>query len=180
LPASENVIDLVSDCSRCASLCCVVFAFDRSESFAIDKAAAEICPNLGTSGKCAVFEDRERLGFAGCITYDCHGAGQVITQTVFRGRSWREDAGLAPRMGAALSVLRRIHEQLLLLQTATRLPLTLSEKERLSKLRESLLPVSEWTEAALEAFPIDASVREIRAFLAGLRRHVEGSASARN
>ncbi|GAB4576984.1 MAG: hypothetical protein Tsb0019_03570 [Roseibium sp.] len=180
MPEPESFISLKADCSRCASLCCVVFAFDRSESFAIDKAAGEVCPNLGALGKCTVFENREELGFPGCISYDCHGAGQVITQTVFRGLSWRDDARLAPRMGAALSVLRRLHEQLLLLQTAERLPLAPGERDRLSELRRGLLPHGDWTEADLAAYPVDKSIREVRSFLTGLRHHVGSSASARN
>jgi len=179
LKYSDGTIDLKADCTRCAALCCVVFAFDKSESFAIDKAAGEICPHLGAAGRCAVFQNRERLGFPGCIAYDCHGAGQVITQTVFRGQHWRDDAGLATRMGAALSVLRRIHEQLLLLETAKRLPLTGTERERLTSLKEKFLPDSEWTETDLSCFPIEEATREVGSFLKDLRHHAGCLSNAR-
>jgi len=166
--------DLTPDCSACAALCCVVFAFDRSESFAIDKAAGEICPNLDDCGNCGVFEDRDRLGFRGCISYDCHGAGQVVTQDVFKGRSWRDDAALTERMGAALSVLRQIHEQLLLLETAEKLGLEPAERERLADLKSGLVPGKPWTETDLREFQLEQTVRQVRAFLTGLRRHVSG------
>lgn len=171
--------DLTPDCSACAALCCVVFAFDRSESFAIDKAAGEVCPNLDSCGRCKVFGERDRLGFRGCITYDCHGAGQVVTQDVFRGRTWRDDPALTPRMGAALSVLRRIHEQLLLLKTAGQLPLNAEEKARQSELTGKLTSEGPWTEAALKAFPLDDTIREVAAFLGALRRHVPERPNAR-
>lgn len=172
--------DLTPDCAACAALCCVVFAFDKSESFAIDKAAGEVCPNLDTCGKCTVFDERGRLGFHGCISYDCHGAGQVVTQDVFQGHSWRDEPTLAERMGAALSVLRRIHEQLLLLQTAGQLPLTSEEQNRLAALRHKLVPEDAWTETGLRTFPLHETIRQVQDFLTGLRRHVAGRAIARN
>lgn len=173
-------VHLTPDCSRCASLCCVVFAFDKSESFAIDKAAGEVCSNLDDCGKCRVFDDRGRLGFHGCISYDCHGAGQIVSQEVFKGRSWRDDPALTERMGAALSVLRQIHEQLLLLETAGKLPLEASERERLADLQTDLAPDEPWTEAGLRDFPLEGTIRQVRAFLTGLRRHVNDRARMRN
>ncbi|WP_269582145.1 hypothetical protein [Roseibium sp. Sym1] len=167
-------VDLCPDCSKCASLCCVVFAFDKSESFAIDKAAGEVCPNLDDCGACRVFADRDRLGFRGCITYDCHGAGQVVTQEVFNGRSWRDDAALTERMGAALSVLRQIHEQLLLLDAAGNLPLDDDELRHADRLKSILAPGTQWTEQNLATFPLADTRRQVEAFLTGLRRHVSG------
>lgn len=172
--------DLKPDCANCAALCCVVFAFDKSESFALDKAAGEPCPNLDGCGRCQVFSQRDALGFKGCIAYDCHGAGQVITQDVFQGRTWRDDAALGARMGAALSVLRRIHEQLSLLETAARLPLDRDELAGLSALKARLTPEETWTEANLQSFRIDDTDRRVRGFLMGLRRHVDGGINARN
>ncbi|MCX2722741.1 hypothetical protein [Roseibium salinum] len=132
--------NLEADCSNCAALCCVVFAFDQSESFAIDKAAGEVCPNLDDCGQCTVFADRTTLGFKGCIAYDCYGAGQRVTQEVFQGRSWRQDPRLMVPMGAALSVLRRIHEQLMLLRTAADLPLDAAEHSQAKDLTRTLTP----------------------------------------
>jgi len=173
-----NLPDLTPDCSACASLCCVVFAFDKSESFAIDKAAGKACPNLDGCGKCRVFAEREQLGFPGCIAYNCHGAGQVVTQEVFHGKSWRDEASLASRMGAALSVLRRIHEQLLLLQTAGQLPLTAAERIHLAELKEALSLEDPWTETTLQNYPVEETSRQVSGFLTGLRRHVVGQPTA--
>ena len=164
--------DLTADCASCAALCCVVFAFDQSESFGIDKAAGEVCPNLDCNGSCSIFDDRSRLGFSGCIAYDCHGAGQVVTQEVFDGRSWRDDPGLMTRMGDALSVLRQIHEKLLLLSAAEKLPLGKSEQLELSELQLQLAPQTEWTEARLREFPLAEASRQVSDFLTGLRRHI--------
>ncbi|WP_133192619.1 hypothetical protein [Labrenzia sp. 011] len=164
--------DLTSDCSNCAALCCVVFAFDKSESFAVDKAAGEVCANLDGSNRCRIFAERETLGFRGCMTYDCHGAGQRVTQEVFGGRSWRNDPGLTSRMGAALSVMRRVHEQLLMLRTAEKFPLDPAERETARMLVDSLSPGTGWTEQSLKTFAIDAASRKVATFLRSLRHHV--------
>ncbi|WP_299813232.1 hypothetical protein [uncultured Roseibium sp.] len=171
---------LTPDCSNCAALCCVVFAFDKSESFALDKAAGEICVNLDDCGQCRVFAKRQELGFKGCIAYDCYGAGQRVTQEVFGGRSWRDDAGLTVRMGAALSVMRRIHEQLVMLRTAGNFPLEPEERKSARSLEERLSPAEGWTEESLRGFEIDAVSRAIATFLRSLRHHVDGAAGSGN
>ncbi|MES0882099.1 hypothetical protein [Roseibium sp. SCP14] len=168
----DSSIDLTPDCSACAALCCVVFAFDKSESFAIDKAAGEVCPNLNDHMECRVFKDRERLGFRGCITYNCYGAGQRVTQDIFKGKTWRQNPAIKNRMGEALSVLRRIHEQLSLLSMASKMPLKANERSTLQTLEKNLMPVPNWTEDELANYPIDRMTKDVSAFLLGLRRLV--------
>lgn len=164
---------LVPRCEDCAALCCVVFAFDKSESFGFDKAAGEVCPNLAACGRCGIFPEREKLGFRGCIAYDCYGAGQRVTQEIFGGRTWRDDPKLMSRMGDALSVLRQVHEQLVLLGAAENLPLDNNERAELAGLRGALTPATPWTEESLQAFPVVRTARKVSAFLTGLRRHVD-------
>lgn len=163
---------LEADCSNCVALCCVVFAFDHSESFGLDKGAGEACPNLMANNGCRIFDERAELGFKGCISYTCHGAGQRVTQEVFAGLDWRKDPSLVHRMGAALSVLRRIHEQLVLLQVAGKLPLAGGHREQLEVLTASLNPAASWTEDTLETFPIDRVCDEVGGFLKSLRGYV--------
>ncbi|MEL7524409.1 MAG: hypothetical protein AAFN16_01490 [Pseudomonadota bacterium] len=171
--------DLSPDCESCAALCCVVFAFDKSDSFGIDKAACEVCPNLDESDRCRIFETRKELGFGGCIAYDCHGAGQRVTSEVFDGRHWREDPGLKERMGAALSVMRRIHELLLLLVSARRFPLSDEETRTLCDLEDILNPDAVWTEKTLKLFPIAEVSDRVNVFLRSLKHHAGSLSSAR-
>ncbi|MCV0428672.1 MAG: hypothetical protein K5905_24715 [Roseibium sp.] len=170
----KQPIDLEPNCTACAALCCVVFAFDRSESFAIDKAAGEVCPNLDAHQQCKIFSRREHLGFKGCITYTCYGAGQRVSQDVFGGTGWDDDPTLKERMGAALSVLRRIHEQLVLLRSAERLPLDDRERKLHEEIGKILVPETKWSEASLSEFPIDSVTNKVSTFLRSLRHHVTG------
>lgn len=70
--------ELLSDCARCAALCCVELAFDRSEAFAFDKPAGEPCRHL-QANRCSVHALREESGLGGCVAYECFGAGPRAT-----------------------------------------------------------------------------------------------------
>lgn len=119
-----------------------------------------------------IFQKRTQLGFAGCVTYNCFGAGQRVTQEVFNGKTWRENDHLKQQMGAALSVLRRIHEQLSLLRASKKLPLSKEEHSSVEFLENELSQKEKWTEADLQHFPIEQTEKKILSFLSGLRRHV--------
>ena len=119
--------ELHADCSRCAALCCVAPAFSASADFALDKPAGMPCPNLQADFRCGIHARLRPAGFAGCVAYDCFGAGQRVTQEVFGGGDWRHDPALAPRMFAVFGVVRQLHELLWYLAEA----LTLTAAGRL-------------------------------------------------
>jgi len=171
--------DLSPNCESCAALCCVVFAFDKSDSFGIDKAACEVCPNLDESDHCRIFATRREMGFGGCIAYDCHGAGQRVTCEVFDGRHWRDDPALKERMGAALSVMRRIHELMLLLASARLFSLSAEESRELGDLEAILNPDIAWTEKTLAMFPIAEVTVQVNTFLRSLKHHAGSLTTAR-
>jgi hypothetical protein len=160
---------LKADCSQCAALCCVLLPFDKSEAFAFDKAGGEPCKHLDGCNVCSIHEKLSDRGFKGCVAFDCHGAGQRVVQEVFAGRSWRDDPTLMMRMGRAFHTMRRIHELLLLLREAARLPLSAAQKGEHTALVSALVPESDWTEENLEAFDIRVVEMDVRQFLTGLR-----------
>jgi hypothetical protein len=92
-------LELVSDCARCAGLCCVAPAFARSSDFAIDKPAGRPCPNLGGDFRCTIHERLDPSGFHGCVVFECFGAGQHLVQK-FGGKT------ALP----LLTVMRNLHE----------------------------------------------------------------------
>ena len=114
---------LRADCSSCVGLCCVAPAFSASADFAIDKAAGRPCPNLASDFRCGIHATLRADGFAGCVAYDCFGAGQRVSQEHFAGADWR-DPTIAPGMFAAFSVVRQLHELLWYLVEALELPAT--------------------------------------------------------
>lgn len=167
-----TAMTLSADCSRCAALCCVVLAIDRGEMFGFDKPACEPCRHLQAAGGCAIHADRERLGFRGCIAFDCAGAGQYVTQVMFAGRSWRDDPDLARPMGEAFAAMLVVHAQLGLLEQARGLPLPDDVLRRIGELEQALQPAAGWTLEDVRAGRAEKAVAEIRAFLASLRPFV--------
>lgn len=166
-------IDLRADCGRCAALCCVALFFDKSDAFAIDKRAAEPCPNLAGSRACTIYGERLKRGFSGCVGYDCHGAGQRVTQDLFGGRDWADDPALLAPMSAAFGTVARAHRLLVVLREAKRLPLAKADRSRLDTLARAVAA------AGAEEDAVTALEAEVARFLQSLRRYLAREAGPR-
>ena len=164
---------LRGDCARCAALCCVALAFDRSPLFAFDKPAGEPCANLGARGRCTIHAERAAKGFAGCEAYDCLGAGQAVTQGLFDGKSWRDDPALLGPMMRAFAVMRRAHEALDLLRLARGMPLPATAMRRLQAAEDDLDPAGGFTRADIANGRIERATAAAQALLWSLRPLVE-------
>jgi hypothetical protein len=119
--SDERAGALVADCANCAGLCCVALAFTRSNDFAFDKDAGEECRNLTDDYRCGVHSTLRDDGFKGCTVFDCHGAGQKVTRTIFAGSSWRPSTDMSYAMFAVFRVVRQLHEMLWYLSNASKL-----------------------------------------------------------
>lgn len=164
-----NDSELRADCRRCAGLCCVALAFDRSALFALDKPAGAPCPHLTRHDRCAIHAARAERGYAGCIGYDCLGAGQRITAEVFPGLSWRDHPDTARALFDAFRALRDVHELTLLLGTAKRLALSPRRRRQCDELLTALRPERAWSAAELSAFERSELPDRVREFLRSLR-----------
>ncbi|MFV0384424.1 hypothetical protein [Paracoccus sp. (in: a-proteobacteria)] len=162
--------DLLSDdCARCAALCCMALAFDEGPSFAIGKPAGTPCRHLGADHGCAIHQHRRTAGFSGCIGYSCNGAGQRVTQECFGGRSWRDAPELAVPMIEAFQRARRIHDWLLLLREARKLPLTADQQAGAQRLETALTPDAGIGESWLAETATGAMERQVTSFLTSLK-----------
>ncbi len=167
-----DAIDLKADCTRCAALCCMAPAFDKSLSFGIDKPAQTPCPNLDEAGACVIHEKLTERGFSGCVAYQCFGAGQRVTQDIFAGRSWLAEPQLKASMTRAFMALRQIHELLAMLAEAGKLPLDAAERRTLTELAGAMQPAGGWSEETLASAPLEEMAAQTHQFLQSLRRHV--------
>jgi hypothetical protein len=161
--------ELSADCARCEGLCCVSLPFERGRCFSFDKPADVPCRHLLANDRCEVHAARRARGLGGCANYDCYGAGQRVTHELFGGRSWRADAQLARRICAAFRTLATVHELLLLLREASRLPLDQVQTLELGRLVEWLEPPEGRGAAAWLAFDAEHARATVRGFLRGLR-----------
>jgi hypothetical protein len=124
---------LRADCARCCGLCCVVHPFDADQGFGFDKPAAEPCRHLQADHRCAIHTELTARGFPGCVSFDCYGAGQRVTQR-FAGHGWRDSPELAARMFSAYERQRALHE----MQAMVHLALSRADSRSSQSLQELL------------------------------------------
>ena len=158
------------DCDSCAALCCLALAFDKGPKFGFDKPAGLPCRHLAAEGLCTIHARLDDEGFAGCASYSCLGAGQIVVQSVFAGASWQDDPALAEPMIEAFRVLRAVQDLRAQLAAAAALPLSAADADARQALDRSLTPPGGWTRAALDGFDLSAAQAGFRRFVAGLRR----------
>lgn len=156
------------DCQNCAGLCCVAFAFDRSEDFGHNKPADSACKHLDGAYRCTIHDHLESRGYRGCVRFNCHGAGQRVTREVFGGGDWQKNPQLTARMSAAFRAMRRVHELVLLLDAATLLSHKLGREPERQRLASVLDPEGGWTEDSLAEFERSAISDEVGDFLRSL------------
>ena len=151
---------LRADCTQCCGLCCVGPAFDAGQGFGFDKPAHTPCAHLCGDFRCGIHDRLREHGFPACVTFDCHGAGQRVTQQLFAGRSWKSSPELAPRMFEAYRRYRALHELLALLEVAIeRVPVR--EARPLAELSQSIDALCESGAAAVGTLAIDVLRKEV-------------------
>jgi len=112
---------LKADCSACVALCCVIPPFDALQGFGFDKPAETPCRYLCADHRCGIHADLVERGFAGCVAFDCLGAGQRLTaQAVarFGDADWRNRPEVARWLFAAYPRMRESQEWLARLSLA--------------------------------------------------------------
>ncbi|MGL5615254.1 MAG: pentapeptide repeat-containing protein [Sarcina sp.] len=77
------------DCFKCSGLCCTALFFSKIDGFPENKVAGKPCSSLKNDYSCSIHKDLEKRNMKGCMGYDCFGAGQFVTEKVYKGESWR-------------------------------------------------------------------------------------------
>lgn len=173
---------LVAECPRCAGLCCVALPFHRSADFPFDKEAGQPCVHLTEDFRCEVHDSLDELGFAGCIRFDCFGAGQHVCEvTVPDGSAGSEDE-LAAARSAAFPLVRQLREILWYLMDASARSVTARHQAALSVATEQCQQLLQRRGGELTADDV-AALREpvselLREVSARLREGFPGRADA--
>jgi hypothetical protein len=68
------------------------------QGFRVDKPPEVPCTHLNAQQRCRIHSARSAWGYAACAGFDCFGAGQWITQRLFKGASWKDSPDTARRM----------------------------------------------------------------------------------
>lgn len=117
--------ELKSDCQNCFALCCVALPYGKSADFPFDKDGGDPCRNLCSTCTCAIHSQLREKGFRGCVSYECFGAGQHVSQTIYKGLDWRKNKEHADEMFAVFPIVQQLHEMLWYLKQAMNLKETL-------------------------------------------------------
>jgi len=124
--------NLKADCSQCFGLCCTALNLIASSDFAINKPAGQPCPNLTETFTCQIHSKLRDKGFKGCTVFDCLGAGQIVSQTTFNGRSWRENPDIAKQMFKVFPIMEQLLEMMAFISEALTCELTPSLRRELT------------------------------------------------
>ena len=89
-----------ADCSKCCGLCCVVPDHWPCRAFSLTNQQKPLAPSERRH-RCAIHATRQIHGYTACAAFDCFGAGQWITQTLFGGARWTQSSDLARQMFSA-------------------------------------------------------------------------------
>lgn len=81
--------ELKVDCSKCSGLCCTALFFSKIDGFPENKTAGKPCTKLRKDYRCNIHNELEKRNMKGCIGYDCFGAGQHVTQYIYKGDTWQ-------------------------------------------------------------------------------------------
>lgn len=87
--------ELKVDCSKCSGLCCTALFFSKIDGFPENKTAGKPCTKLRKDYRCNIHNELEKRNMKGCIGYDCFGAGQHVTQYIYKGDTWQSSKGKA-------------------------------------------------------------------------------------
>ena len=103
---------LAIDCAHCCGLCCVALYFAKTEGFSKDKPAGKPCHHLQKDFRCAIHAQLSQQKLKGCLAYDCFGAGQKVTQSLYNDNNWQASPQSAQQMFAVFSTVFQLHQML--------------------------------------------------------------------
>jgi uncharacterized protein YjbI with pentapeptide repeats len=117
---------LKSDCKNCFALCCVALPYAKSADFPFSKDDGEPCQNLCSNNQCSIHNKLREKGFSGCVSYECFGAGQHVSQVIFEDQDWRDNPEQSKLMFTVFPLVQQLHEMLWYLRQAMHLKETIS------------------------------------------------------
>jgi hypothetical protein len=169
------VVELEADCTRCFGLCCVALAFAASADFAFDKHSGDPCPHLRQDFRCGIHSELRQRGFPGCTVFDCLGAGQQVSQVIYRGDDWQTHPEMSEQMFDVFSRVRELHMLLWHLREALALPAARQLHAEVQRVFAHLDMLASSTPEAILALDLGAERRTARDVL----RHASSLARAR-
>ncbi|CAH0181976.1 pentapeptide repeat-containing protein [Plantibacter cousiniae (nom. nud.)] len=171
---SDDRSALRANCADCFALCCTAFGFQRSTDFPIDKPAGTPCLNLADDFSCTIHESLRPRGFSGCTVFDCFGAGQLVSQELFSGTSWRERPDTSAEMFATFSVVRQLQEMRWYLVEAAERTAASDLVVHVSRLRTGIQRTLDGGTSGILACDVESLRADIRSVLIDVSEEARG------
>ncbi|WP_226669822.1 pentapeptide repeat-containing protein [Metabacillus litoralis] len=115
---ADNQNHLKADCEKCFGLCCVALPYAKSSDFAHDKDSGTPCSHLQSDFRCGIHRKLRNKGYKGCTVYECFGAGQKVSQILYKGKDWRENPTSQNEMFSVFPIMQQLHEMICYLNEA--------------------------------------------------------------
>jgi uncharacterized protein YjbI with pentapeptide repeats len=101
---------LKADCSKCSGLCCTALFFSKIDGFPENKKAGKPCTKLENNYRCKIHHELEKYNMKGCIGYDCFGAGQHVTQCIYKGETWQTSQGQSKEIFDVFVIIFQLYQ----------------------------------------------------------------------
>lgn len=109
---SQLIQSLKIDCAKCCGLCCIALYCSKTDGFPADKVAGVPCKNLLSDYKCLIHNDLYKKNMKGCLSYECFGAGQKVTQHIYKNSSWKNSNINKQKMFDVFTTIFQLHQML--------------------------------------------------------------------
>lgn len=126
-------------CEACSGLCCYALYLCIGESFAIEKKAGTPCLHLQSDFRCDCYPSLHQQHMKGCTIYDCFGAGQYVTQVLYKQDTWQSKPSLKTEVCKTFPLVLQLHQILYYLVLATMLQKAQPYKDELQQAIEHVL-----------------------------------------
>jgi uncharacterized protein YjbI with pentapeptide repeats len=156
---------LRSDCNNCFGLCCVALPYAKSADFPYNKDSGDPCRNLCSDNRCSIHNNLRNKGFHGCVSYECFGAGQHVSQTIYDGDDWRTNIERAAVMFTVFPLVQQLHEMLWYLNQAISLRESQSFHSSLQNIYDETLKLTKREPEEIFAIDIAAHRRKVNSLL---------------
>ncbi|HEU5486349.1 MAG TPA: pentapeptide repeat-containing protein [Microlunatus sp.] len=169
------VEELRADCARCSGLCCVALPYAASADFAYDKPAGLPCRHL-EGFACGIHAGLVDEGFAGCVAFDCLGAGQLVTQHTYAGVTWRDRPERSEEIFAVFLLVRQLQELRWYLRQADRTDQPAALRHRVRALAARTADLAAQPPAQLSGTDVPAHRADVDVVLSEVSRRVRRTA----
>ena len=131
------------DCAKCSGLCCAALFFSDIDGFPYEKPAAVPCLHLMKDFMCDTYADLAQNGWKGCCSYDCFGAGNYVTDSLYQGKTWRDDASMKQDIFAVFLIVYQLHQMLFYLCEAAMLANHRTYRHQIDRYINEIIALSE-------------------------------------